>query len=169
MPEKAFIVLGSNIEPQIYIPKAVQRLRTLGHLVAVSAVYETKAVGPPGQPDYHNAAIAIETDTPPLELRNQLRQIEADLGRVRTDDKYAPRTIDLDLVNYSNIKIQSRELTLPSADLLHEHVRVPLASIATAGEIAGFTDNLESDHSVREVYCLCWRRLVSNSSWPCYR
>jgi 2-amino-4-hydroxy-6-hydroxymethyldihydropteridine diphosphokinase len=87
-------------------------------LQAASGVYASPAVGPPGQPDFLNAAAVIETDLAPLDLRRRLRQIEAALGRARPSDRYAPRTIDLDIVLYDDLVLDAPPLRIPDPDLL---------------------------------------------------
>jgi 2-amino-4-hydroxy-6-hydroxymethyldihydropteridine diphosphokinase len=94
----AFIALGSNIEPEENLPLAAQALRRLGQARGVSKVYESEAIGPAGQPRFLNAVVGIEVDLDADALRETLREIEAEMGRVRTADPYAPRPIDLDLV-----------------------------------------------------------------------
>jgi 2-amino-4-hydroxy-6-hydroxymethyldihydropteridine diphosphokinase len=131
LPERAFISLGSNIEPERYLPLAVNRLKALGNVVAVSRVYQNPAVGDSPQPDFLNAAVLLETDLSLVDLRRCLRVIEDSLGRVRTEDKYAPRTIDLDLCLYGNTFSETREQTLPDPDILtRAHLAVPLAELA---------------------------------------
>ncbi len=157
MPETAFIAIGSNIQPEEYIPKAVERLRDVGQVVAVSHVYRTEPVGPPGQPQYCNAAVAIETDIPPLDLRLRLRTIEADLGRVRSADKFAPRTIDLDIVYYTNITMNRAELTLPSVELISaDHIRIPLIDIGASRQIEELRDHSSAGGlDLRADFCCC--------------
>jgi 2-amino-4-hydroxy-6-hydroxymethyldihydropteridine diphosphokinase len=94
----AYISLGSNINPEHYLPRAAAAVTRLGRITGVSNVYESEAVGPAGQPRFLNAVVRVEVPLSRDELRRRLREIEADLGRVRTQDAYAPRTIDLDLV-----------------------------------------------------------------------
>lgn len=131
MRELAFISLGSNIEPQTHVPLAVARLAALGEIVAVSSVYENPAIGPTPQPDFLNAAVLLRTTLKPLALRRRLRQIEASLGRVRGADKYAPRTIDLDICVYGQCVVHAREVTLPAPELLeHAYLAATLAEIA---------------------------------------
>ncbi|MGA9533378.1 MAG: 2-amino-4-hydroxy-6-hydroxymethyldihydropteridine diphosphokinase, partial [Anaerolineales bacterium] len=95
MPELALIELGSNVEPEQHIPLAIGQLGALGEMVGVSRIYRTEPFGPAGQPDFVNCAVALKTDLPVEELRKALRAIEANLGRRRSGDKYAPRSIDL--------------------------------------------------------------------------
>lgn len=131
MPEDAYIAIGSNVEPERHIPRAVQALARLGTVVAISTPYQNAAVGSPSQPDFINAVARVRTSVSPAELRAVLRAIEAELGRVRTDDKYAPRTIDLDLCLYGAEIMETDDVTLPHPDILtRPHVAVPLAELA---------------------------------------
>jgi len=162
-PVRAFITLGSNVEPERYLPEAVRRLAdTPGlRLLAVSQVYESAAIDAqgranPDQPPFLNAAILVETSLSILRLqRDVLRPLEEALDRVRTADKFAPRTLDLDVVLYGSevlgLTIEyedgSSELILPDPDVTqHAHVALPLADLdpdfvhpvtgETLGEIA---------------------------------
>ncbi|MCH9034541.1 MAG: 2-amino-4-hydroxy-6-hydroxymethyldihydropteridine diphosphokinase, partial [Planctomycetes bacterium] len=92
MPERAFISIGSNIEPEKHIVLGIRQLSELGRLMGVSKVYENTALGPPGQPDFLNGAALIETDLLPDALRKNLTEIEDKLGRDRSTGKFAPRT-----------------------------------------------------------------------------
>lgn len=131
MPERVFISIGSNIEPERHLPLAVDRLRALGGMVAVSNVYESPAVAATPQPDFLNAAVLIETTLSPVEIRARLRDIEVDLGRARCSDTHAPRTIDLDLCLYGDLVSSSPELPLPHPDIgNYAFVAAPLADLA---------------------------------------
>ena len=130
MTEKAFISLGSNINPEQNLPLAVKHLRVIGEILAVSMVYQNPAVGPTPQADFLNTAVLIATDLEPLEIRARLREIEAEMGRVRSEDKYDPRVIDLDLCLLGERIFESPELTLPDPDLLERpHLIVPMAEL----------------------------------------
>jgi 2-amino-4-hydroxy-6-hydroxymethyldihydropteridine diphosphokinase len=101
--------LGSNISPDQYLPKSVELLHKFVGVEAVSTAWETPAVGMEG-PDFLNAAILIQTPLPADLLKQRvIRAIESQLDRIRTANKYAPRTIDLDIlifdgeVKYPNI------------------------------------------------------------------
>jgi 2-amino-4-hydroxy-6-hydroxymethyldihydropteridine diphosphokinase len=131
LPEDAYIAMGSNIEPERNLPLALDRLRAVGTVVAVSSTYQNPALGTEPQPDFLNAVACLRTALSPPEVRNLLRRIERDLGRTRTLDKYAPRTIDLDLSLYGSLTATDGEMTLPHPDVLSRaHVAVPLAEIA---------------------------------------
>lgn len=131
------IALGSNLEPARHMADAVRRLSNTAEieLIARSAVYATPSVGrdgsPDGQPDFHNAVVLARTALGPLALRSLLRGIEADMGRRRTSDKYAPRPIDLDIVFYDSVVLRTEAVTIPDPDALDlPHLTVPLAEVA---------------------------------------
>jgi 2-amino-4-hydroxy-6-hydroxymethyldihydropteridine diphosphokinase len=96
LPKLALISIGSNIDPENHLPLAAQKLKEIGSIVGFSTVYQNPAIGSTPQPDFLNAVAMIETDLTADAIRNTLRRIEVDLGRLRNEDKYAPRTIDLD-------------------------------------------------------------------------
>ncbi len=117
---RAFVSVGSNIVPEENVIKAFRLLRNRVAVRAVSTVYLTEPVGPAEQPPYYNCVAEIETRLPPLELkRGVLRRIEDDLGRKRGGNRYAPRTIDLDLILYGDITMNTQEITLPDPDIPH--------------------------------------------------
>src|SRR5262245_53443950 len=96
---RAFIGVGSNIAPEENIREALRRLTQSVHVVSISTFYREPAIDRPEDPDFYNGVVAIDTDLPPGKLKGAvLRRIEAALGRRRSADKYAARTIDLDLL-----------------------------------------------------------------------
>lgn len=130
MAELAFISLGSNIDPESNLPQAVTRLRVIGRVVRVSTAYVNPAVGPRTQADFVNAAALVETSMSPIEIRTRLRQIESELGRVRHTDKYAPRTIDLDLCLLGERVESYPDWALPDPDIDRlAHLAIPLAEV----------------------------------------
>lgn len=97
---RAYLSLGSNIEAKVNLPKAVGLLQGVGEIEAVSSVWESESVGFDG-PNFLNACVLFLTPLGPIEFKEQIiRPIEAELGRVRSDEKNAPRTIDIDIVLY---------------------------------------------------------------------
>ena len=99
---RAYLSLGSNIEPQNYLPKAIGSLREHGQVLEVSRVWESHAVGSDG-PNFLNACALFLTTLGAYDLKEQtIRQIEAGLGRVRTADKNSPRTIDIDILLFDD-------------------------------------------------------------------
>jgi 2-amino-4-hydroxy-6-hydroxymethyldihydropteridine diphosphokinase len=129
---RAFISLGSNIEPERNLVEAVRRLATLCRLLALSPVYETLPVGTVEQPNFLNAAALVETLLSPIELKGQVLQvIEAELGRVRTADKNAPRTIDLDISLFNDQVLDLGDRHVPDPEILRfPHIAQPLADLA---------------------------------------
>ena len=124
---EAYLLLGSNIDPDKHIPQAIKALNQSPLLIVkkTSATWRTKAVGTLGE-DFLNVAVYITTDCELFCLKEMiLGEIENSLGRVRTEDKNAPRTIDLDIVVFNDklLDINIFELDhmiLPLADLLPE-------------------------------------------------
>ncbi|MCB2178447.1 2-amino-4-hydroxy-6-hydroxymethyldihydropteridine diphosphokinase [bacterium] len=98
---ETYLNLGSNIEPEHYLPEAVRLLQKYGQVDAISSAWQSHAYGSDG-PDFLNACVRFWTRLTADELiKLVLRPIEAQLGRVRGPDKYAPRTIDIDLVLFN--------------------------------------------------------------------
>lgn len=119
---RAYLSLGSNIEAKINLSKAMQLLREVGQVDAVSNVWESHAVGSDG-PNFLNACVLFLTHLHPPELKEQIiRPIEAELGRVRYADKNAPRTIDIDIVLFN-------ETPLNTEFWDYAFVAVPLAEL----------------------------------------
>ena len=114
----AFIGIGSNIDPKSNIEKAIHLLTKELRITGLSAFYETQAIDSPGAPAFINGVLRIETDMPPNELKHSvLRRIEEKLGRVRSLDKNAPRTIDLDILVYGDLVIEMEDLRVPDPEI----------------------------------------------------
>lgn len=128
------IAVGSNIEPEANLPRAVRRLAERFPGLVASQIYATAAVGSPEAPPFLNAAVAIETALPLAELKHGvLRPLEAELGRVRGADRNAPRPIDLDVAFCPGLVLRDAEagLDLPDPDIVHcAHLALPLADLA---------------------------------------
>jgi 3-oxoacyl-[acyl-carrier protein] reductase len=131
----ALIALGSNLgDRRAYLRRALDALRAQPNIVVerVSSLYETAPVGgPAGQSHYLNAVAVLHTERTPDDLLHLLLDIEASLGRVRTE-REGPRTIDLDLLLYDDIIRDDPHLTLPHPRM-HQRLFVlqPLAEIAS--------------------------------------
>jgi 2-amino-4-hydroxy-6-hydroxymethyldihydropteridine diphosphokinase len=124
----AWIGLGSNLgDRREHLMNAVRALREIPglHVEAISSVYETAAVGPP-QPMYLNAVIRMSTSLSPFALLGVLHGIEDAAGRVR-EERWGPRTLDLDLLLVDDLVITTPNLTLPHPRLAERNfVLVPL-------------------------------------------
>lgn len=135
----ACVALGSNLgDPVAQVLRAFDELATLPQtrLVARSRLWHTRAVGPP-QPDYVNAAARLETNLAPHVLFGHLLAIEAKHGRVR-GERWGPRTLDLDLLLYDGLVLDTPELTLPHPHLAQRaFVLKPLAEVAGELEVPG--------------------------------
>ncbi|NLF51352.1 MAG: 2-amino-4-hydroxy-6-hydroxymethyldihydropteridine diphosphokinase [Leptolinea sp.] len=95
---KVVVLLGSNIDPAINIRQGARLLSEKVNIIHSSSVWITPAEGTSG-PDFYNAAVLCETPMTEETLKlNILRPLEELLGRVRTHDKFAPRTIDMDVI-----------------------------------------------------------------------
>ncbi len=110
---KAVVALGANLEnPREAIELAIALLREATDVQKVSSFYETEPVGGPEQDNFINAICIIDSDLPALDFLALLHGIEKSMGRVRIE-KWGPRVIDLDLIQYGNILSSSEELELP--------------------------------------------------------
>ncbi|MDD3354675.1 2-amino-4-hydroxy-6-hydroxymethyldihydropteridine diphosphokinase [Zoogloea sp.] len=131
---RAYVALGANLgEPVEHLRAAVDAIDRLptARVVMRSSLYRSAPVGcPPGQPDYVNAVVAVDTALAPLALLRALLTIEAEHGRIRSTQN-APRTLDLDLLLHGDLVLTSHELTLPHPRM-HERAFVlyPLLEIA---------------------------------------
>lgn len=109
----AIIHLGSNLGDRAgFLNKALSQLEDLGKLTGKSAIYETAPWGVEDQPHFLNMAIELMTTLEPFELLEKMRAIETGLGRQR-EQKWGPRTIDMDLIFYGDQIIESNELVVP--------------------------------------------------------
>lgn len=119
----AYVMIGSNIEPVENTRQAVTLLNQAVHIDAISTSWETQSIGFDG-PNFLNTMARIHTDLDREALKqNVLNAIEQQLGRVRTSNKNAPRTMDLDIILFDNEVVDSAlwrraYLALPAAELL---------------------------------------------------
>lgn len=132
--ESVYIALGSNLnDPLQQINAAIEALKTIPHseLVTVSSFYRTKPLGPQDQPDYLNAVALLNTALQPEELLSQTQRIELEHGRVRKDERWGPRTLDLDIMLFGTQTIATPRLIVPHYGLKErEFMLYPLAEIA---------------------------------------
>jgi len=130
----SYIGIGSNQQdPVKQAQQAIEALRNLPNsvLTQCSSLYCSAPMGPQDQPDYINAVAEITTQLSAIELLDALQSIEQNQGRVRKDNRWGPRTLDLDIILYDNQKIDSERLTVPHYGMQdREFVLYPLAEIA---------------------------------------
>jgi 2-amino-4-hydroxy-6-hydroxymethyldihydropteridine diphosphokinase len=140
----ALIALGGNIgDVRETFRRAIAEVCTRANavLIARSSDYRTPPWGDTQQPDFINACIRIETELTPLELLRVLQTVETAFGRNRVADRRnGPRTLDLDLLAYDDMRMDAPELELPHPRLFERaFVLVPLAEIAPERRIDGQT------------------------------
>ncbi|NMW29186.1 2-amino-4-hydroxy-6-hydroxymethyldihydropteridine diphosphokinase [Escherichia fergusonii] len=130
----AYIAIGSNLaSPLEQVNAAVKALSEIpqSKILAVSSFYRTPPLGPQDQPDYLNAAVALETSLAPEELLNHTQRIELQQGRVRKAERWGPRTLDLDIMLFGNEVINTERLTVPHYDMKNRGFMLwPLFEIA---------------------------------------
>jgi 2-amino-4-hydroxy-6-hydroxymethyldihydropteridine diphosphokinase len=127
---KSYIGIGSNIGDAVCnVNEAISRLSDLGRVLKKSSLYATKPWGVVDQPDFINAAVALETDLGPRDLLNGLLAIERAMGRERLI-RWGPRIIDLDILTFADQSVREEGLTIPHPHM-HERafVLIPLAEI----------------------------------------
>lgn len=130
---RAYIGIGSNVgDARANVVAALGGLRAFGAVVAQSSLYRTRPWGVLKQNDFINAVVALETKLAPLELLHALQSAERELGRVQTR-RWGPRVIDLDILTYDDLGLETAELTLPHPHLFERaFVLAPLAEINAA-------------------------------------
>jgi len=129
---RAYLGLGSNLGDRMAnLKEALARLETAGlHITDLSSVYETEPVGLRDQPWFLNIVCAVETDRSPLDLLATLQNIERAMKRVRTV-RWGPRLIDLDILLYDEIILDTPHLTIPHPRMAERaFVLEPLAEIS---------------------------------------
>ncbi|EBE3718226.1 2-amino-4-hydroxy-6-hydroxymethyldihydropteridine diphosphokinase [Salmonella enterica subsp. diarizonae serovar 42:l,v:1,5,7] len=116
----AYIALGSNLAyPLEQVNAALKTIADIpdSRIVAVSSFYRTPPLGPQDQPDYLNAAVALDTALAPEELLNYTQRIERQQGRERKAERWGPRTLDIDIMLFGDKIINTERLTVPHYDM----------------------------------------------------
>lgn len=135
---RVFIGVGSNIDPAENIMKAFRILARMVIIKNISTVYETEPEGMGDGGLFYNCVIEVDTLLPPNELRTGLRSIENALGRVRSENRYADREIDLDIILYDRLIIDGDGLKVPDPDILKRaFLAVPLAELVPSLVLPG--------------------------------
>ncbi len=131
---RVYIAIGSNLaSPLEQVNAAVQAIGEIpdSHIVAVSSFYRTPPLGPQDQPDYLNAAVALDTALAPEALLDHTQRIELQQGRVRKAERWGPRTLDLDIMLFGDEVIHTERLTVPHYDMKNRGFMLwPLFEIA---------------------------------------
>lgn len=152
-----WLSLGSNINRHENIEVALRALAETFGALRVSKVYESVAVGFSGDP-FFNLVVGIETELPIDQLSTILRAIEDQKGRVRGGERFAPRTLDIDLLTYGDT-VTDQPVELPRDEIMRfAFVLLPLS------EIAG----QELHPELGRDYATLWREaaLTDQELWP---
>jgi len=130
----SYIAIGSNqADPIQQAKQAISALNNLAetNLISCSSLYCSAPMGPQDQPDYINAVAKIDTHLSPLALLDALQEIEQSQGRERKEERWGPRTLDLDILLYADQVIDDQRLTIPHYGMQdREFVLYPLFEIA---------------------------------------
>jgi len=133
---RVYLALGSNLaDPLHQVHSALHALAAIPDttLVATSSLYRTPPYGPPDQPDFLNAAVALDTHLDAEALLNHTQRIELEQGRVRKAHRWGPRTLDLDIMLFGEQTLSTPRLTVPHYDMLNRaFMLLPLLEIAPA-------------------------------------
>lgn len=142
---KAYLSLGSNLEPERHLRTAIAELRRHFGEVVLSPVYRTRAVGFEGG-DFLNAAAVVDTELDPFALNDWLHALEDAHGRDRSGPRFGDRTLDIDIVLYDDLVLDGsghpasrpgQVLQVPRDELRHAFVLRPLADIAPDTAVPG--------------------------------
>ncbi|WP_206483285.1 2-amino-4-hydroxy-6-hydroxymethyldihydropteridine diphosphokinase [Thalassotalea sp. G2M2-11] len=128
-----YIGLGSNLsDPEQQIKQALHAISAMpdSELVKTSSLYFSRPMGPQDQPDYMNAVAKLHTQLTPLSVLDHLQAIENKAGRIRKENRWGARVLDLDILLYDQELIENERLTVPHYGLkAREFVLIPLAEI----------------------------------------
>ncbi|WP_404367832.1 2-amino-4-hydroxy-6-hydroxymethyldihydropteridine diphosphokinase [Marinobacter sp.] len=128
-PNLVYLGLGSNIERERYITAGLDALAAEFGTLDISSVYESEAVGFDGSP-FLNLVVGLHTERPVGELSDLLKGMEENNGRRRNAAKFSPRTLDLDILTYGELRGTLDGVQLPRAEILYNaFVLRPLAEI----------------------------------------
>lgn len=134
---RAYLSLGSNLEPTANLRDAIEALHRRFGTVVLSPVYRTRAIGFDGD-DFLNAAAVIETELDPEALNDWLHALEDAHGRDRSGPRHGDRTLDIDVVLFDDRVLSGPgNLRIPRPELQHAFVLKPLADIAADVAVPG--------------------------------
>jgi pantoate--beta-alanine ligase len=156
---RAYLAIGSNLGDRwAYLHSALRALETLDADLETSPVYETAPVGGPvDQGAYLNAIVRVDTDLSPRELLEFAQAIESDARRVR-DERWGPRTLDVDIVAINGVRVEDEDLVVPHPRMAERaFVLAPLEDLDPTAMPAGWRARLAGQlEDVRRVgYLVC--------------
>ena len=143
----SYIAIGSNqAQPIEQAKQAITALNNIKEtiLITCSSLYCSAPMGPQDQPDYINAIAKIDTTLSAIELLDALQAIEQAQGRERKENRWGPRTLDLDIILYGDKAIDNERLTVPHYGMKErEFVLYPLFEIAPILQMPDGTSLIE--------------------------
>ncbi len=131
---RTYLLIGGNVGNRLEnMEKAAELIGAkAGEIGKRSAMYETEAWGKSDQPAFLNQVLRVQTDLEPQALLDTILGIEQEMGRMR-QEKYGPRTIDIDILLYNDMVLESDKLSLPHPQLhMRRFALTPLAEIAAS-------------------------------------
>lgn len=145
-PPNILVSFGSNIDPEENIFQALVLLDERCGVADVSTVYRTRALDRPDQGDFLNGACRLSDAPQPRALKfDVLLPIEERLGRVRGPDKFAPRTIDLDIALYGDVVLDEPGIAVPDPDIrTRAFLALPLSELAPHAVLPGSGEELQA-------------------------
>jgi 2-amino-4-hydroxy-6-hydroxymethyldihydropteridine diphosphokinase len=148
MAKKIHLLIGSNMgDRKAYLAQAIAEIgKKIGKITQKSRLYETQAWGLTNQPDFMNQALEVETPLSPQATLAKILDIETDMGRIRTE-KYAERTIDIDILLFAEVIVEEADLQIP-------HPRLPERNFALVPlmEIAGEIEHPILKTTIEDIY-----------------
>ncbi|MFT5448754.1 MAG: 2-amino-4-hydroxy-6-hydroxymethyldihydropteridine diphosphokinase [Gammaproteobacteria bacterium] len=128
--KRTFVSIGSNVERELHVRRAIDELRERFGTVLVSQVYETASVGFSGDP-FLNLVAGFDTDLELDELVDTLRGVETRNARHRTEKRYGPRTLDIEVLVFGDMICDEDPIELPRSEITRQaYVLLPLAELA---------------------------------------
>jgi len=125
-----YVAAGSNVEPEKYLARALRELAAAYGPLSLSPAYRNQAVGFTGD-DFINLVVGFRTEDEVADVRQQLQKIEADCDRPVDAPKWAPRTMDLDILLFGDLVSDEPGLKIPRPDLIKRpYMLKPIADIA---------------------------------------
>ena len=150
-----YLLLGANVgDRQAQLSTAAAKIeRAVGKITDRSRLYETQAWGMENQPNFINQALAVQTAFSPQEVLTKILNIETEMGRVRTE-KWAARTIDIDILLYENAVVNEPNLTIP-----HPHLTERNFALVPLMDVAGEVEHPILKKTIEDIYFDCTDKL----------
>ena len=159
MTRSVYLSMGSNLgDRAAHLRAALDDLGEVVTLLRISSLYRTDPVGVTDQPEFLNLAVEAETDLEPFDLLAGVKRVEHDVGR-RPTFRWGPRVVDIDILLYDDLVLETSELTIPHRELTgRAFVLLPLAEIAPHlvhpvehRTVAGLASTVPGKDGVRRV------------------